>query len=108
VQIYQRTPTAEEQEALLIGQDVFQMSQCAGWERFSKYLSGLVEEVQSEAFANMSSDPMTHMRHVIRFQQREAMRKAVLAYVHEHVAERNRIIESLQQPEEGDEWQHQQ
>ena len=81
-------------------QQVHALISMPGWKtRIQPLMQAQVEDAHENMVGNLSNDPMTYMRLQLRWQQREAMLRAVLGYIDECEQRRTRILEEIKERE---------
>lgn len=81
-------------------QQVHALISMPGWKtRLQPLMESEVANALENMVGNLSNDPMTYMRLQLRWQQREAMLRAVLGYIDECEQRRTRILEEIKERE---------
>lgn len=96
------TPGLSEDELIELEelQQVHALITMPGWKtRIQPLMQAQVEDAKESMVGNISNDPMTYMRLQLRWQQREAMLRALLGYIDECEQRRTRILEEIKERE---------
>lgn len=84
---------AEEKKALREAQYFESLSHSPAWPKLKEYMQALVDEASEAMAGNISNEPMTYMRFQIRWQQRQAMMRAVIQYVDTMVETKKELVQ---------------
>ena len=89
----------EEVRELAEVAEVYSLSCTPGWGRIKDLMVYEVANAHEDMVGNVSNDPMTYMRLQLRWQQREALLRAVLDYVAKAERDHKRILAEIRERE---------